>query len=49
MIFLLKRLFCRHAWRDIATVYGDEIIGRNYKRRVCGCDKCGAITYKRYD
>lgn len=47
MIAFIKRLFCKHKWMHIATVYGDEIIGRNYKRYACGCLKCGVMSYRR--
>ncbi len=42
---IIQRLLCRHDFITISIAYGDEIIGRNYKRYCQKCAKCGAIRY----
>lgn len=41
-----RNLFCRHEWRFIRNVYGDEIIYSGYKRSIWRCYKCQKHTYK---
>lgn len=38
---MFKRLFCKHEYRYIRGIYGDEIILSGYKRSVWKCEKCG--------
>lgn len=44
-MFILRRLLCRHDYHTFRVAYGDEIIGRNYKRYGQECLKCGAVRY----
>ncbi len=41
----IRRLFCKHEYRLYRIIYGDEIIGRNYKRYELCCEKCGNRKY----
>ncbi|GKW34896.1 hypothetical protein PEC730217_36760 [Pectobacterium carotovorum subsp. carotovorum] len=43
----IKRLFCRHNYKLYRTLYGDEIIGRNWHRYEVLCEKCGTHKYSR--
>lgn len=38
---LIKQLFCKHEYKYIRGIYGDEIILSGYKRSVWKCEKCG--------
>lgn len=40
----LRRLFCRHQWRFLRNIHGDEIILRNYMRSVWKCEKVRVHT-----
>ncbi|WKW35262.1 hypothetical protein [Escherichia phage M01] len=42
---IMRRLLCTHKYLTVRVAYGDEIIGRNYKRYCQECTKCGAIRY----
>jgi|GEM_PF-2964241 len=44
MVFI-KRLFCKHKYRVIRNIYGDEINFRNGRRTELACFKCGKIKY----
>lgn len=41
MISILKRLFCKHEFKFVRNIYGDEIIHSGWKRSVWRCGKCG--------
>lgn len=42
---IIRRLMCKHEYSTFRVAYGDEIIGRNYKRYSQKCSRCGAIRY----
>lgn len=42
---IIRRLMCKHEYSTFRVAYGDEIIGRNYKRHGQECARCGAIRY----
>lgn len=39
----IKRYFCRHEYKFVRNIYGDEIIEYGYKRSIHKCVKCGAV------
>lgn len=39
----IKRLFCRHQFKFIRNLYGDEIVDWDYKRSTWHCVKCGKV------
>ena len=39
-------IFCKHTYKFIRNIYGDEIIRAGYKRSLWECSKCGKIEYK---
>ena len=41
---ILKRLFCKHDYRFVRNIYGDEINYLN-KRSEWKCSKCGKRKY----
>lgn len=43
---LLKQIFCKHDYKFIRNIYGDEIIFHGYKRSEWQCSKCGKYKYK---
>lgn len=43
---LLKKIFCKHNYKFIRNIYGDEIISRGYKRSEWKCYKCGKYKYE---
>lgn len=38
---MFKRLFCKHDYKHLRNIHGDEIIARNWKRSEWKCAKCG--------
>lgn len=42
----LRRVFCKHDWKFVRNIYGDEIIARGYKRSEWVCSKCGKFRYR---
>ena len=44
---ILKRLFCKHEYKFVRNIYGDEIILCGWNRSVWKCDKCGKIIYRK--
>lgn len=43
---LLKKIFCKHNYRFVRNIYGDEIIYLGYKRSEWKCSKCDKYKYK---
>lgn len=43
---ILKMLFCRHKYRFVRTLYGDEINAYNGKRNEYRCEKCGIYKWE---
>lgn len=48
MIKFIKNLFCKHDYRHVRNIYGDEIIRGDWKRSEFKCKKCGKIHYEDY-
>lgn len=44
---LIKQLFCKHKFKFIRNIYGDEINLRNGNRSEWKCEKCGKTKYQR--
>ena len=42
---IIRRLMCKHEYSTFRVAYGDEIIGRNYKRYGQKRSRCGAVRY----
>ena len=44
----IKRLLCKHDYRLIRVIYGDEVVfdTPNYNRRVYKCNKCEKFYYE---
>lgn len=38
---VFKYLFCRHNYKYLRNIYGDEIIWSGFKRSIYVCAKCG--------
>ena len=45
---LINRLFCKHNYKFVRNIYGDEINHLNGKRSVWVCEKCGKLEYRDY-
>lgn len=45
---LFKSLFCKHDYKFIRNIYGDEINHRCGKRSLWQCEKCGNLEYRDY-
>lgn len=46
---IIKRLlFCKHDYKFVRNIYGDEIIYVGWKRSLWKCSKCGAYQYRDY-
>ena len=41
---IIRRLFCRHEYKFVRNIYGDEINLWGGKRSVWRCHKCGKVT-----
>lgn len=39
-------MLCKHQYKWIRNIYGDEIIRLGYKRSVWECNKCGKHQYR---
>ena len=46
MTKIIKMLFCRHNYKFVRRLYGDEINIHNGKRNEYICEKCGMYKYK---
>lgn len=42
---ILKRIFCKHIYKFVRNIYGDEIRYLGWKRSIWKCSKCGKIKY----
>ena len=42
---ILKKIFCRHKYKYIMKLYGDEINTHNDKRNEYCCEKCGVYKW----
>lgn len=40
---MLKHLFCKHQYRFVRNIHGDEIIHRGFKRSEWKCEKCNKV------
>lgn len=45
MIKFIKRLFCKHNYKFVRNIYGDEVRYLGWKRSEWKCSKCGKIIY----
>ena len=45
---LIKSLFCKHDYKFVCNIYGDEINCLAGKRSLWKCEKCGKYKYKDY-
>ena len=45
---ILKRLFCKHTYKFVRNIYGDEIRYLGWKRSIWKCSKCGKIKYLKH-
>ena len=45
---LFKSLFCKHDYKFVRNIYGDEINHRGGKRSLWQCKKCGNLEYRDY-
>ena len=43
---IIKRLFCKHDYKFVRNIYGDEIRYVGWKRSEWKCSKCGKIKLK---
>lgn len=47
---LFKRLFCKHEYKWLRNMHGDEIniisTSKKIYRSVWACEKCGKVQYK---
>jgi len=43
-----NNLTCKHVYKKVRTIHGDEIIFLNYSRSEWVCKKCGNIYYSEY-
>lgn len=43
---ILKKIFCKHNYKFIRNIYGDEIRYLGWKRSEWQCQKCGKYQYK---
>ena len=43
---ILKQLVCKHNYKFVRNLHGDEIINHGWKRSEWECCKCGKIKYK---
>ena len=41
----IKRLFCKHEYKFVRNLYGDEIIEYGWSRSVWRCNKCGKYYF----
>lgn len=46
MIKILKMLFCRHKFKFVRKLYGDEINVHDGKRDEYVCEKCGMYKWE---
>jgi len=46
---ILKRLFCKHTYKFIRNIYGDEIRYLGWKRSIWKCSRCDKIKYLNYE
>lgn len=44
---IFKQLFCKHDYKFVRNLYGDEIIHHGWKRSEWECCKCGKTKYKK--
>ena len=42
---IIKQLFCKHEYKFVHNLHGDEINQHNGKRSLCKCNKCGKLKY----
>ncbi len=45
---IIKSIFCKHNYKLVRTIHGDEIINMGYARSKWKCSKCNHITYGKY-
>lgn len=45
---IIKSIFCKHNYKLVRTIHGDEIINMGYVRSEWKCSKCNHITYGKY-
>ena len=45
---IVKAIFCKHDYKLVRAIHGDEIIHLGYARSEWKCAKCGWITYGQY-
>ena len=45
MVRFIKMLFCKHKYKFVRKLYGDEIIRHNFKRDEYVCSKCGMYKW----
>ena len=43
---MIKQLFCKHEYKFVRNIYGDEIIASGWKRSMWRCEKCGKFKGK---
>jgi len=43
-----KQLFCKHKWKFVRNIYGDEINACNGDRSWWKCEKCGLLETRPY-
>ena len=43
---IIKRLFCKHDYKFVRNIYGDEIRYVGWKRSEWQCTKCGKYQYR---
>ena len=45
-VFFLKKFFCKHRYKHIRNVFGDEINQHNGARSVWMCERCEKIQLR---
>ena len=45
---IIKSILCKHNYKLVRTIHGDEIINMGYARSEWKCSKCNHITYGMY-